>query len=188
MKCDGRIGPRAAAGLCLMLAAAQAQAAPAVNVPREQQCLGQLIEGTDPEIDCLHVAWFTPEEQADIKKLTRGYLENAVCRVTVKIARKEIDAALAAADYVFQSPPQPVICDLATSRGAFAITATFAPRVVFKGGVAVEATPGLADVKGVNSYLAWPVVHYVNYAQRISSPMLLIINAYKTHRGGPANK
>lgn len=162
---------------------APAAAASPKNVPEKQQCLWQLIEGTDPLIDCIHPAWLTTEEQADVRRLTRDHLRNASCAVSVKISRAEIERALAAAEHVFQSPPQPVTCDLETSRGKVTITGTFSPRVVFKGGVAVEATPGLADIKGVNTYLAWPVVHYVNYAERISKTMLLMINAYRHYRG-----
>ena len=50
-----------------------------------------------------------------------------------------------------------------------------------KDGKAIEATPGLADVKGVNNYLAWPVVQYVNYAPGIRKEMLRMINAYLEH-------
>jgi hypothetical protein len=81
-------------------------------------------------------------------------------------------------DNVFTSPPQPVTCTIDTAKGALTITGTFAPRVVFKGGIAVEGSPGLADVEGVNGYLAWPVIQYVNRSARIRDGMLGMINAY----------
>lgn len=167
----------------LAVAAPAAYAAgPLRDVPLEKQCLKQLIESNDAQIDCVHQAWFTPEERNDLEKLTRGYLKDASCAIEVRIARKEIEAALTSADTVFTAPAQPATCELETSRGKVTINGTFSPRVVFKGGVAVEATPGLGDITGVNSYLAWPVVHYINYSERITKPMMLMINAYRTHR------
>ena len=59
------------------------------------------------------------------------------------------------------------------------MTGTFAPHVTFKDGVAVSASPGLANVEGVNSYLAWPVVQYVNYSPGIRREMAAIINVYR---------
>ncbi len=169
-----------AALACLACRPDSADAGPLHDVPLEQQCLKQLIQSSEPEIDCEHLAWFTDGEREDLKKLTRGYLLDASCAVKVKIARKNLDQALATADTVFTSPAQPMTCELETSRGKVTINGTFSPRVVFKGGVAVEATPGLGDISGINSYLAWPVVHYINYSERITKPMMLMINAYKS--------
>jgi hypothetical protein len=174
--------PVAAALLAALPASPSLAGGPLKDVPLETQCLKQLIESRAPEIDCVHQAWFTTEERDDLAKLTRGYLLDASCAITVKIARQEIDTALAAADAVFTSPAQPMTCELETSRGKLTVGGTFAPRVVFKGGVAVEATPGLGGITGVNSYLAWPVVHYINYSERITKPMMLMINAYRAHR------
>jgi hypothetical protein len=171
-------------GAAAVSSALTAQAGgPLRDVPMAKLCLKQLVEDTAPQIDCVHQAWFTDAEREDVKTLTRGYLTDASCAVDVKIARAEIEAALVASDTTFTSPPQPVTCEIDTSRGKFTITGTFSPRVVFKGGVGIEATPGLADIQGINSYLAWPVVHYINHSERITRPMLLMINAYRAHRG-----
>ncbi len=176
-----------ALSLALLIAAVTPSlAGPLKRVPTEQQCMWQLAQAADDEIDCMHPAWLTEDEKSDLKTLTRGYLRDASCLITVKIDRAKVDAALVASDLVFESPPQPVTCEIATSRGPFTITATFSPRVVFKDGFAIEATPGLANIKGVNSYLAWPVVHYINYADRITKTMLLMINAYRANRGSIA--
>ncbi len=161
-------------------------AGPLERVPTKQQCMWQLAQGADDEIDCIHLAWLTEDEKSDLKTLTRGYLLDASCLITVKIDRAKVDAALVASDLVFESPQQPVTCEITTSRGPFTITATFSPRVVFKDGFAIEATPGLANIKGVNSYLAWPVVHYINYAERITKTMLLMINTYRANRSSIA--
>lgn len=151
--------------------------------PLEQDCFYQLIEGTGANIDCEYKAWMTAEEKTDVSKLTRGYLLDASCLIDVKIARDKVDAAIAASDLTFESPAQPMTCNLTTSSGPMTIKGTFAPKVVFKDGQAISATPGLANIEGINSYLAWPVVHYINNADRIGGPMKLIINAYRARRG-----
>lgn len=176
-------GHRPAQALLVLLIAAPAHAGPPQDVPLERNCFYQLQKSQSPEIDCEHPAWLTVEEKEDLRRLTRDYLQDASCRIAIRIPRRHVEEALAASDFVFESPPQPMTCDITTKAGVTRITGTFSPRVVFKGGQAVEATPGLADVEGINKYLAWPVVHYVNHADRIGSTMLLMINAYRARRG-----
>jgi hypothetical protein len=163
--------------------ASVARAGAHVEPPRERNCFYQLLEDTGPKIDCEHPAWMTEEEKADLKKLTRGYLLDASCKIKIAIERAKVDAALVGSDLTFESPPQPMTCVLMTSSGEVTIAGTFAPKVVFKDGIAISATPGLANITGVNAYLAWPVVHYVNNAERIGNPMKLMINAYRARRG-----
>jgi hypothetical protein len=102
--------------------------------------------------------------------------------VEVKIDRALVAPALGTADYEFTAPPQPVTCEIKTNASVITISGTFAPTVTFKDGVAVEGSPGLANVTGVNAYLAWPVVQYVNRAPGIRRDMLAMINAYKSTR------
>jgi hypothetical protein len=130
-------------------------------------------------LTCTHAAWLTQTERADLMKLTRGYLQDARCTVAVSIDRHLIDEGLAASDRAFSTPPQPVTCHLQTSGGPMTISGSFAPNVTFKDGFAVDATPGLANVTGVNSYLAWPVIAYVNNAPSIKSEMTAMINAFR---------
>lgn len=144
----------------------------------ERNCFWQLAHGRGSEMACEHHAWLSDQERDDLRKLTRELLQDARCVVTVRIRRVLVDDALELPDHVFQSPPQPVSCAITTKDSSFTITGTFAPKVVIKGGKAVEATPGLADVQGVNSYLAWPVVQYVNRAPGIQGEMLNMINLY----------
>ena len=158
-------------------AEAPAEPAPGPN------CFYQLLEDTGPQIDCEHAAWLTDDEKADLKKLTRDYLHDARCTIAIRIERAKVDAALVGSDLTFESPPQPMTCILTTRSGDMTITGTFAPKVVFKDGIATSATPGLANITGVNSYLAWPVVHYINNASRIGEPMVMMINAYRARRG-----
>ncbi len=154
--------------------------------PHERNCFYQLLEDTGPHIDCEHAAWLTEDERSDLKQLTRAYLLDARCTIKIAIERAKVEAALAGSDLTFESPPQPMTCLITTSSGDMTITGTFAPKVVFKDGIAIRATPGLADITGVNSYLAWPVVHYINNAERIGNPMKLMINAYRARRGAAA--
>jgi hypothetical protein len=126
----------------------------------------------------------TEAERADLASLTRGYLINARCTVAVDMDRRLIDEALAASDRVFTAPPQPVTCEVETSGGPMTIGGTFAPHVVFKDGFATDASPGLANITGVNSYLAMPVVAYVNRAPGIKSEMAAMINAFRAQLNG----
>jgi hypothetical protein len=153
-------------------------------IPQEPlSCFAALGRSGDPHINCTHQTWMTPQEQADVRRLTRDYVLDAKCKVQVSIPRSDVEAALAASDRVFAAPPQPVICEIITSGGPMPIAATFAPNVVFKDGFAVSATPGLANVTGVNSYLAWPVVEYVNRSATIGDEMVRMINAYRAKIG-----
>jgi hypothetical protein len=184
-----RLSARAcAAAVAAFIAAAPALAgspSPAEPAP-ERNCFYQLMEDTGPLIDCEHPAWLTAEEKADLKKMTRDYLLDARCKIAIKIERSKVDAALVGSDLTFESPPQPMTCVLTMSSGDMTIAGTFAPKVVFKDGIAVDASPGLANITGINSYLAWPVVHYINNADRIRAPMKLMINAYRARRGSIA--
>lgn len=145
------------------------------------QCFRELARDGGRDFVCEYPAWLTDKEREDLEKLTRGYLKDAHCVVSIRIERARLAQAMVAPDLEFQSPPQPVVCDITTSSSTFAIKGKFAPRVVFKGGEAIEGTPGLADVEGVSKVLAWPVVQYVNRSPGIRAEMLKMINAYRAH-------
>lgn len=142
-------------------------------------CLKAIADPSGAEISCKYKTLLTDEERADMQRLTRGLLVDASCLVNVKIARDLVEPALTKDDHAFEATPQPVTCEIKTKDGGFPVSATFAPKVLFKQGVATEGTPGLGDVKGVNKYLAWPVVQYVNRAPGIRGSMLEIINRYR---------
>lgn len=144
-------------------------------------CFAELENGTGEEIVCAWPVSLSETERNDLKKASRAYLENVSCQVEIKIKRAMVDAALTAADLVFEAPPQPVACDLTTYKGVTKITATFAPRVVFKGGSAIEGTPGLGNVTGVSKVLSWPVVQFVNRWPSVKRDMVKIVNAYRAH-------
>lgn len=139
-------------------------------------CLNAVAKGRTSEISCDYEALLTEDERSDLRRISRGLLQDASCLVSVRIARPLVAAALTLPDHVFEAPPQPVRCMIKTRDGDFPVTSTFAPRVVFKGGLAVEAAPGLGAVAGINRYLAWPIVQYVNRASGIQTNMLAMIN------------
>ena len=147
----------------------------------ERDCFDELENGTNAEFTCKYPVALAEQEHADLKRITREYLQDVTCLVSVRIDRGLVERAVQDVDYVFQSPPQPVTCDVKTSKSTVHITATFAPRVTFKGGQAIEGTPGLENIQGVTRILSWPVKQYVNRAPHVRNTMLLIINAYRKH-------
>ena len=171
----------ALATLALIIATLTAiQPIQAAGAAPPRDCFSALRHAKGARLTCEHKAWMTDEERADLVRVTRGYLLDARCTVSVDIERRLIDEALAASDTVFTAPAQPVTCDVQTSTGPMKISGTFAPKVTFKEGFAADATPGLANITGVNSYLAMPVVAYVNHAPGIKSEMAAMINAFRT--------
>lgn len=147
---------------------------------KDRDCFHQLERGRGPDLVCEFPADLTEEERRDLRSISREIVQDARCVVSIRIDRRLVEEALGAEDTVFEAPPQPVRCDVTTREGVTPITATFAPRVVIVGGEAVEASPGLGQVAGVSSLLAWPVVQYVNHAGNIQANMLAVINAFRT--------
>lgn len=169
-----------AAGLLVPAVAAFPVAAkpPAAGLA-PQNCLHELATGRGPEIVCQYPAWLADQERNDLRRITREMLQDARCMVSIRIDRRVVEEALRQPDHVFVAPAQPVTCEIVTKDSSFPITGTFAPKVVFKAGRAVEGSPNLANVQGVNRYLAWPVVQYVNSSSYIRGEMLRMINLYR---------
>lgn len=145
----------------------------------QRRCYEELSRGKSRDVVCEYPTLLTDEERADLVKLTRGYLKDAHCVVSIRIERARVAQAIFAPDLVFDVPPQPVKCEIETSGAILPIAATFSPRVVIKGGEATDATPNLGNVVGVNHYLAWPVLQYVNRSASIRGHMLRMINQYR---------
>ncbi|MDX2157125.1 MAG: hypothetical protein SFW09_11510 [Hyphomicrobiaceae bacterium] len=153
----------------------------AVPVMAGGDCFTEIERGRAPVVACEHPLRLTDDERADLRKLTRDMLKDATCVVSIRIERRQVQAALVQSEHIFEAPPQPVRCEVITPGASYPITATFAPRVVFKGDIAAEGSPGLTNVEGVPGYLAWPVVQYINRAPGIRSAMLDMVNAYRAH-------
>lgn len=143
------------------------------------RCFTELAQGKSRDVVCEYPAIMTDEERGELRKLTRDYLQDARCVVSIRIERARVAQVLVAPDLTFDAPPQPVKCEITTKSGPMPITGTFSPKVTIKGGDAVQATPGLANVEGVSKYLAWPVVQYVNRSPGIRREMLRMINQYR---------
>ncbi len=148
-------------------------------------CFENLSRGRSEVIECTMPLIPSAQEQTELEKQTMGYVKNATCTVSIRIARAEIMAAVTEADTVFQSTPQPVQCMVTAlwdkSLKTLPISATFAPRIVIKGGKATDAVPGLGNVQGVPRALSWPVEAAVNSGVGFKSNMLLVINAWLDH-------
>jgi hypothetical protein len=173
-----------AAGFAILVVTIQPAASDAgapPSPPLSEDCFSELTTGTGTEIACLFPLSLSEQERADLKAASRGYVENVTCTLTVRIARAQVDQAIAKADHIFQSPDQPVTCSVSTPKSTFDITGSFAPRVVFKSDKATEATPGLGNVTGVSRVISWPIVQFVNRWPSIRSGMLQIVNAYRDH-------
>jgi hypothetical protein len=150
-------------------------------------CFELFTKGKGPEIACNFPTRMTEKEREEARSITRGVLTDASCVVAIRIERQLIDQALSASDLVFTAPPQPVQCDLITAKSTIKITGTFAPRITFKDGQAVDATPGLADVKGVTRVISLPVELWVNKGGTIREGMVKVVNAYKQQYGSRAS-
>jgi hypothetical protein len=148
-------------------------------------CFADLERGTALEIVCEFPLQPSPAERAEMEKQTSGYLKDASCVVSIRVARSLVAGAIETPDTVVQVPPQPVACKVTmpgkTADTVTDITSTFSPKVTIKGGVAVEATPGLGDVKGVSRIISWPAVAYINRAGFLRTGMLKTVNAWMTH-------
>ena len=156
----------------------------AAGTPEPRDCFENLQSGSSNEIVCNFPIRPTKAEKADLEKNTRGGLKDAECVVAIKIERATVAAAIEKPNHVFQAPPQPVTCEVVAhvrSVSSYPISATFAPRVVFRDGVAVEASPGLANVDGVTRVVSWPVVTYINRSGMIRDGMLKVVNAWVQH-------
>lgn len=177
---------RCAAPLLVLLVAAAAFPAHAADEPKAEgpDCFEQFLEGTGEEIACIFPTRMSADEKSEAEKYTRGLLKDASCEVRIKLPRKLVADALAATgDHVFEAPEQKSHCEVVTSKATFPVDMTFAPKVTFKEGVAVEATPNLDNVTGVPKALWWPVAYWVNSSNMIEETTLKIVNAVKRRYG-----
>ena len=156
-----------------------------------RDCFADLERGNSPDIVCEFPIQPSVAEREELSKQTSGYLKDVNCTVSIRIERALITSAIATPDYLFQASPQPVACNVTMPgriEGAttlpdqiIPITGTFAPKVTIKDGVAIQATPGLANVQGVSRIISLPVVAYVNRASFIRDGMLKTVNAWMGH-------
>ncbi len=153
---------------------------------QEADCWAQFMESDSNDIACSFPALMEKEDREAIAMVTRQMFKDASCQITIKLQRTLIDEAVKTPDLSFVAPAQPVSCEVKTSKGDLPVAFTFAPKIQIKGGKAVKASPGMGNVTGVNSWLAWPVVAYVNGAGSIQDVMLRVVNAYLERKRGQA--
>ena len=152
--------------------------------PPSPDCFEAFLSETGEEIRCVFPTRMSADEKAEIEKVTRGLLKDASCEVEIKLPRKLVAEALAATgDHVFEAPAQNSRCEVVTAKATFPVAMTFAPKVTFKAGIAIEATPNLDNVTGVPKALWWPVAYWVNSSSMIEETTLKIVNAVKRRYG-----
>jgi hypothetical protein len=165
--------------------AALAWAASPATAAKPSDCFDDLMRGRSAEIVCSMPLIPSPQERAELEKQSRGYVKSAECTVSIRIERALIQAAIDSQEHVFQAPAQPVQCTVTAlwdkETKTIPIAATFAPKIVIKGGTATDANPGLANVTGVPRALSWPVEAWVNSGIGIKGNMLKVINAWLDH-------
>lgn len=148
-------------------------------------CIRDLVRGRGAEIVCDLPLRPNEAETAEMQKQSRGLLKGAACKVSIRIARSAVEAAIRNPDHEFVAPPQPVACDVTTVGRSgdmqLPIAATFAPKVTIKDGKAVDATPGLDNIQGVPGPVSWPVQYWVNSGTYVKGQMLQIVNAWLDH-------
>ena len=171
---------------CVLAAAPLDRTSAAEQEASVADCFADLMHGKSTNIACEFPIQPSAVELSELQRQSRGYLKDLHCMVSIKVERAAVLAAVDNPDHVFQSPPQPVACEIEANLAKdkttlIPIAGTFAPRVVFKGGVATEATPGLANVTGVTRALSWPIETYVNRGAMVRDGMLQAVNAWVAH-------
>jgi len=176
--------PVHAGGLAIMLGIVLVFARPVPHAAAEpdyditRDCFWQLTRGNGDKIQCDFPVRMTPEELKKVREITRGVLTDAHCNMVVDIDRSLIDDAVNTPDHTFEPPAQPVTCHINTTKKNFSLELFFKPRVLFKDGKAIEATPGMGAPTRTTRIISWPVREWVNTSEEIEDAMVRIINAY----------
>lgn len=155
-------------------------------------CFRDLARGRSAEIVCELPLRPNDAETAELQRQSRGLLKTAACRVSIRIERAQVTAAISNPDHVFLAPPQAVSCDVTTAGRSgdikVPISATFAPKVTIKDGKAIDAAPGLDNIHGVPRPISWPVQYWVNSGAYVKGQMLMIVNAWLDHLRHEGNR
>ncbi len=96
---------------------------PTTLPPAVSNCLWELARGRGSELKCDYPAWLAEKERGELRRLTRERLQDARCTVSIAIDRALVSRAMNEADFVFEAPPQPVACEIATRDKPFQIEA-----------------------------------------------------------------
>lgn len=161
-----------------VLAVASASSGLQAAGPAPANCIAQLTSGSSPDVICSYPTQLGEKERTELRRMTGDLFVDARCLVNVRIERRQITAALIKPDYVFQATPQAVTCDVIGQNEKLPISATFAPRIVLRGGRAVDAHPGMANLSGLNEIVANPLLQYINQSDAIRAQMVRMVNLY----------
>jgi hypothetical protein len=169
----------AAAGMIALNAGFATGTTPAQAAnPAPANCIAQLTSGTSADLICSYPTQLGEKERAELRRMTGDLFVDARCLVNVRIERRQLTTALIKPDYVFQATPQAVTCEVIGKDEKLPIAATFAPRIVLKGGRAVDAHPGMANLTGLNEMFANPLLEYINKSDAIRAQMVKVVNLY----------
>jgi hypothetical protein len=172
------VGLAAVGAAAVLLAAVSATPRVEAAGPAPANCINQLTTGTSPDVICSYPTQLGEKERTELRRMTGDLFVDARCLVNIRIERRQITAALIKPDYVFQATPQSVTCDVIGRDEKLPISATFAPRIVLKGGRAVDAHPGMANLSGLNEVVANPLLQYINQSDAIRAQMVKMVNMY----------
>jgi hypothetical protein len=150
--------------------------------PAPANCISQLTSGGSADVICSYPTALGEKERAELRRMTGDLFVDARCLVNVRIERRQIAAALVKPDNVFQATPQAVTCEVIGKDEKLPIAATFAPRIVLKGGRAVDAHPGMANLTGLNDVVANPLLQYINQSDNIRAQMVKMVNLYISNK------
>lgn len=160
-------------------------AAPLWAKPGEQKsskdCFWQLLHGTGA-IDCAVPLRLSDEEKKELRKITRSYMQDVSCDLKIKLKRSYVVEVETKAEGDVTIPAQNVSCTVIGKKSSSPITFSFAPKLSFKDGQAVKASPQMGQIKGLSKIISWPVKQWVNRADMIEKPLLRVINAYRARK------
>lgn len=110
-----------------------------------------------------------------MNRLTAGLMRDTACQVRVSVARETVMQALLAAGTV-KLPEQPAACAVATGGRPILTEFTLAPSVTFFAGEAIEASPGIGNLRGLPPSLANNLQVWLNSSTLVEAALLRGIN------------
>ncbi len=104
---------------------------------------------TGEDLQCkLSKTWAQETLKGGESKAVRWGFGDARCKVNINLARAQIVAALTTPEYALEVPPQAVKCEVERNGELKPVTATLAPKILFKNGQADKVWLNLKDLKG----------------------------------------
>ena len=134
---------------------AEAMVVPGDEKPKLKACEQRLCtmilkkEPVGEDLACnLSKTWAQETLKGGESKAVRWGFGDARCKINLSLARSEVVAALTQPEYTLNIPAQAVKCEVDRNGEIKPITATLAPKLVFKNGQAEKVWINLKDLKG----------------------------------------